>query len=137
MENYGYLIDSYRRFGRALEDLVTKDLVDFVSKNGKPEGDKVLFDFNKSETYMVLPSLSVPIYDCSQRDNLFEPLETLSVERAGKDLVRLCYSTASYTDTSAYIDLLTLLNIHSVLRAIETGEYPDLRIEDGKIVVKK
>lgn len=139
MENYAYLIDTYRRFGRALEDQIIKDLTLFVATNGKPDDEKerVTFDFNRSETYKMLPSISVPVYDSSEYDRLYAPLQKLYIEKAGKSRVRLWYCTDNYEDSIVYVDTLGLCNLHSILKAIEDGEYADLKIEDGKIVVKK
>lgn len=139
MENYAYLIDTYKRFGRSLEDLIVKDLTLFVATNGKPNGDKVrvTFDFNRSETYKILPSISVPIYDSSDKDRLYAPLQTLYIEKAGERSVRLWYSAGEYAGSIVFIDTLELCHMHSVIKALEDGEYPDLKIEDGKIVVKK
>ena len=116
-----------------------KDLTLFVATNGKPHGDnvRVTFDFNRSETYKILPSISVPVYDSSEHDRLYAPLQKLYIEKAGESRVRLCYCTDDHEDSIVYVDTLGLCNLHSVLKAIEDGEYPDLKIEDGKIVVKK
>lgn len=127
------IIKEFSELRYDLENQIIQQLTTFVGKYGRPEENVVYFDLNPKE---IEPLLDMPgTYVESDRltgEMQYETLNGLYLSKAGDGLVRVNYSTPSYTDSACFLNTDTLIELHGLLLAVETG-LEDVKIANHKL----
>lgn len=131
-------IGKFWNIRKVLEDDILKCVTEFVAQNGREEDGEVFFDLNSydlSES-IDMPQAKVEV-DSATGDCNWERIQTLSIRKAGKGLVRLQYTTESFTDSFVFLDTDSMTDIYFLLYTYSQGQLDDIYIKDGKFEVKE
>lgn len=119
-----------------IEEQILWQVAKFVAQYGIKEENVVTLDLNPEE---ISPLIELPqtIVETDRMDGEmhWETIDSLYLTSAG-GLIRVNYSTKSYTDSIVFLQTDTLIDIHGLLHMLERG-LEDIQIVDGKLVPRK
>lgn len=120
-----------------IEEQILGQVAEFVAQYGIKEENVVTLDLNPKE---ISPLIELPqtIVETDRMDGEmhWETIDSLYLTSAGNGLIRVNYSTKSYTDSIVFLQTDTLIDIHGLLHMLERG-LEDIQIVDGKLVPRE